>query len=383
MTEKIKARKKTILDLLENDDFDLAYRSFFDYVLDSENHQLYRQTIQFHERLATSNWTESSRKEALIEFLLPIEYDKAFRNADNQILEAVAVKKRYGQHSFQLGPVDLSIRPGEIWGLVGENGNGKTTLLRILAKDLCFDSGELKTGIEGRSTDLYNERSQLIYLAQRTPKWSGTMKEHLKLTAAHYGWKGEQNESIVMMYLIRFGLWPYRNFEWKALSSGYKMRFELARTLLRKPKILLLDEPLANLDVLAQQTILEDLVSLSQSLANPLAIVLSSQQLYEVEKISNRVIFLKNGFPTHLAEAIQQTENTQVVFEMEVPLERNILQDLLKDLAIDKLSYNGGTYTVVSNQANIVEEVLSRLFRSGVTLTYFRNITHSTRRLFN
>src|SRR5690606_10595788 len=106
---------------------------------------------------------------------------------------------------------------------------------------------------------------------------------NLKFTASHYGIKGEENELIVLMYMIRFGLWKYRNHQWSELSSGYKMRFELARTFLRKPSILLLDEPLANLDVLAQQLILEDLKHLSHSLANPMGIILSSQQLYEVE----------------------------------------------------------------------------------------------------
>lgn len=53
------------------------------------------------------------------------------------------------------------------------------------------------------------------------------------------------------MMIARLGLWNYKHLKWSELSSGYKMRFELARTLLRKPELLLLDEPLANLDVLA------------------------------------------------------------------------------------------------------------------------------------
>ena len=74
------------------------------------------------------------------------------------------------------------------------------------------------------------------------------------------------------------------------------MRFELARMLLRKPKILLIDEPLANLDILAQQTILDDFRNIAGSPYRPIAIVLSSQQLYEVEKLLSRWFSLK-GIP--------------------------------------------------------------------------------------
>src|SRR5690606_16677644 len=133
-------------------------------------------------------------------------------------------------------------------------------------KDLSFDKGELFCAMSDAKTDLYAERTQLTYIPQRTPTWYGSLKSNLKFAASHYGIHGEENEWIVLMYIARFGLWEYRNHQWSELSSGYKMRFELARTFLRKPKVLLLDEPLANLDVLAQQLILEDLKNLTQSL---------------------------------------------------------------------------------------------------------------------
>lgn len=97
------------------------------------------------------------------------------------------------------------------------------------------------------------------------------------MVATHYGYTGQHNELIVLMMIARMGLWPFKNLNWAELSSGYKMRFELARTLLRKPEIMLLDEPLANLDVLAQQVVLEDIKSIAKSATNPIAVVLSLQ----------------------------------------------------------------------------------------------------------
>ena len=95
------------------------------------------------------------------------------------------------------------------------------------------------------------------------------MLENLQFAAVTYGYKPEENELVVELTIARLGLRKFRNHSWKSLSSGYKMRFELARMLLRKPKILLIDEPLANVDIIAQQTVLEDFMSIAKSPFRP------------------------------------------------------------------------------------------------------------------
>lgn len=142
--------------------------------------------------------------------------------------------------------------------MVGENGNGKTTLLRILAKEISYNEGELNYSFNQIPKNDYDLRTKLVYIPQRTAKWYGSLKDNLKFVLSNYGISSEENETRVLMMIARLGLWNYKHLKWSELSSGYKMRFELARTLLRKPELLLLDEPLANLDVLAQQVILED-----------------------------------------------------------------------------------------------------------------------------
>ena len=238
--------------------------------------------------------------------------------------------KSYGRGRFTLGPISINIHKGDVYGLVGENGNGKTTLLRILAKELSYNKGFLNYNFNKPYKDEYSLRSNLVYIPQRTKKWYGSLKDNLKFVLSSYGVPPEENEIRVLMMIARFGLWNYKHLKWNELSSGYKMRFELARTLLRKPELLLLDEPLANLDVLAQQVILEDLKSICNSINNPIALILSSQQLYEVEKISDKVIYLKDGIYTDN----NNKDNTQLIIEIECNCERDTLKEIFSNLNV-------------------------------------------------
>lgn len=366
-----------------NGDISIGFRQLTDCVLDTRDLQFYKQLIAYTEWFESeeqSTFDVVSKAIHLIDLLVNFPIEE--KVVDAPLLVAESLGKTYGRRKFQLKNVSLNIYPGDVWGLVGENGNGKTTLLRILANELSFDTGSLSVHLSDSSISDYEMRTRLVYIPQRTPKWYGSLKSNLKFTATHYGITGEENELIVLMMIIRFGLWNYRNHQWNELSSGYKMRFELARTFLRAPKILLLDEPLANLDVLAQQLILEDLKSLSQSISNPIGIILSSQQLFEVEKVSNKVLFLRNGEPTHLADANEQSNNETTVIECDVKATKEQLLEAFNQLPAFEISYNGGMYMLSISAPNQMSTVLKALATSQLEVTYVRDISQSTRRLF-
>ena len=367
---------------IHSGDYHLGFRKLVDCVLDTQDKAFYKLCIDF------ADWNESDlRNEAefvnrALDLIQKLEKATFEIKLDKKpLLVAENVSKVYGRRKFRLGDISISIHEGDVWGLVGENGNGKTTLLRILAKDLKFDQGNLQYQIDENASSDYDLRTKLTYIPQRTPKWYGSLKTNLKFAATHYGIKGEENELIVLMMIIRFGLWKYRNHNWDELSSGYKMRFELARTFLRSPKLLLLDEPLANLDVLAQQLILEDLKNLSQSLSNPLGIILSSQQLFEVEKISDKILFLKNGAPTHLSNANEEEEQLTVL-ELDILDSREDLNAALNSLAGHEIKFNGGTYLVSIPVKNGMNQILQALVNHNIQIRYVRDISQSTRRLF-
>lgn len=361
-----------------------GFRKLMDLAMDTQDMSVYRAAIEL------TDWKEQHQEEEpllqkcrqLLDTIsrIPVaEYE-----AQAPVVVAEGIRKSYGSGAFSLGPVSLSLRKGEVYGLVGENGNGKTTLLRILAHDLSCNSGNLVFNFRHKAGAVYDLRTKLVYIPQRTQRWYGSLKDNLKFVLSAYGIPPAENETRVLMMIARLGLWKYRHLKWNELSSGYKMRFELARTLLRKPELLLLDEPLANLDIVAQQVILEDLKSIANSVNNPIALILSSQQLYEVEKVSDRVIFLRNGQPveTQPAGADVSAGEAELIVEIDCSSPREALQAALGALPLDRLNYNGGVYIAGFKQGTAFLQVLEALGKSQCRVIYIRDISSSTRRLF-
>jgi ABC-2 type transport system ATP-binding protein len=150
--------------------------------------------------------------------------------------------------------------------------------------------------------------------------------------------------------------------------------------LLFKPGLLILDEPLANLDIKAQQTILTDLRYLAKSTYHPLGIILSSQQLHEVEKVADRVLFIKQG-KCLFTTGETTNEKPSTVIELETSLSRDGLVDLFQHSDI-QVQFNGVFYTLSSETLN-AQQIIQLVFSKNITVTYFRDITHSTKRYFN
>lgn len=367
-----------VKELLQFENYPQVIKRIIDFTLDTEDILHYKQTNEF------LNWYDTNHdspevKEKLDDLLNNLKLTLGSREIIPHvtIISIDNLKKVYNSN-FALGPINLDIKSGEIIGLVGENGNGKTTLLRSICGELHPTSGSINYKFE--YDDLYDLRTKLVYIPQRTDTWRGSMYENLEFTASCYGYKPEENNLVVDLVITRLGLRKFRWYNWNGLSSGYKMRFELARMLLRKPKILLIDEPLANLDILAQQTVLDDFRNIANSPFRPIAIVLSSQQLYEVEKTSNQVVFLKQGVQRNLKE--DKAEERHFIVEFETAETISVLNEKLGKIGLELLEQNGGTLIATFPIDVTISTFMKTLINEQIEVTYLRNITNSTRRFF-
>lgn len=296
------------------------------------------------------------------------------------IYQATDIFKYYPRSNFKLEVPKLQLDPGSITGVVGENGNGKTTLLNIVAGNLSQKNTSFMYFDKTPKTanDWSNVKDKIAFIPQRIPKWYGSLLQNLQLKAAVEGIPNEDIDSELDKIINFLGLTKYKHLKWSEISTGYRLRFELARVLIGKPQLLVLDEPIANLDINAQQQFLSDLKEIAESKEYPIAVILSSQQLHEIETIATQMIFLKEGkalFSGDL-ESLKSTNNT-----IEILVNEN---DKLVDFLHTK-NYKftkRGVYFQVDIDKKNSNIFIKELIDQEININYYRDISKSTKKLF-
>jgi ABC-2 type transport system ATP-binding protein len=295
--------------------------------------------------------------------------------------------KSFWRGGFRLAAVNLELRQGEITGVLGRNAGGKTTLLRILAGELRQDHGQLwypfAGGAPGEPVDWVRVKAGIAYLPQELPRWYGSLLDNLHYEAALRGLRGSDNTDEVAFIVQRLGLQGHLEQRWSALSGGFKLRFSLARALLSQPQLLVLDEPLANLDCIAQQRLLSDLRDLADSYRQPLAVLLSSQHVHEVEAVADRLLFLREGEALYngmAADAGAAREHSWFEFRAECDIHE--LRAALPGDAYPQLQQHGSGFEVRARLGISAGQLLRALLDAGIEPSSFRDLSHSLRPLF-
>ena len=315
------------------------------------------------------------------------EKGRSYKKDPNVIFACQQLKKTFSKNGFSLSEINLELKLGEITGLVGENGNGKTTLFRILTGELEHDGGRIYYPAFGEVEaviDWFHVKNQIAYVPQELPKWWGSLEENILFEASVRRLESSRIKQEMKFIVHRLGLETYLNRKWGELSGGYKLRFSLAKALVWRPRFLILDEPLANLDVNTQLNLLNDLRDLAKGAKFPISIIFSSQHLREVESISDKIIFLRKGsIKFYGTKADLGKERAHNTFELMTDLSYEELILAMEEIPILHLEDNGLEYVITTPLDYTAEEFLKELSHKEVSIEYFRNISISTRTLFN
>ena len=188
-----------------------------------------------------------------------------------------------------LDGVSLTVKGGELFGLLGVNGAGKTTLIKILVGLSKKSSGSVI--IDGKNLDeKIDEIKEIIDISPQETSVANnlTVRENLEFFARVYG---KDNEELIQKTVEIFHLEEVLNQKARTLSGGYKRRLSIAIALISQPKILFLDEPTLGLDVFARR----ELWNIIKKLKNEVTIILTSHYLEEIEHLCDRVAILSKG----------------------------------------------------------------------------------------
>ena len=203
-------------------------------------------------------------------------------------LELRHVSRRLGD--FELRDVNLTLPKGCILGLVGENGAGKSTTIRLLTGELRPDSGTvsvLDAEPGGPDFRAVKERLGVVLDDAWFPEILNARQVGTMMAMTYESWDAELYES----YLARFALPREKNF--KDYSRGMRMKLAIAAALAHRPEVLLLDEATAGLDPIVRDEVLEIFREFGE--AEDHAILISSHILSDLEKLCDYIAFLHQG----------------------------------------------------------------------------------------
>jgi ABC-2 type transport system ATP-binding protein len=179
--------------------------------------------------------------------------------------------------------LSLAVAAGEVAGLIGANGGGKTTSLRMLAGLLKPDAGTGRVLGYDLARDDRRIRREVGYMAQRLALYpSISVLDNLRFRAEVYGLANVRE--VVRRVIADYGLAPYANLPADRLSGGWARLLQLAAALIHSPRLVLLDEPTAGLDAAARQAVWQRIASLAGGGA---AIVIATHDLAEAERCSH------------------------------------------------------------------------------------------------
>ena len=210
------------------------------------------------------------------------------------ILAAKSISKSFDGRTI-LNKINIHLNQGEMLGLLGSNGAGKSTFMNIVLGLLTSDYGDIFLNNIKLTSLPIHERSKLgiAYLPQQTAIFRGlTVYENL-LGIAQIVKKGTaKQKEIVEKLMVEFSITHLRDIKATALSGGERRRTEIARCLINNPKILLLDEPFAGVDLLSIQDIKSLLLKLQ---SRGCAVLVTDHNASQLLSVVDRAYVLANG----------------------------------------------------------------------------------------
>ncbi|MEZ4601252.1 MAG: ABC transporter ATP-binding protein [Syntrophotaleaceae bacterium] len=234
-------------------------------------------------------------------------------------LEIIDLCKSFGG-TPAVDNLSLAIQPGEIFGLLGPNGAGKSTTINMVSGVSRIDRGEVKIfGHDNRREYRLTRRLTGVMHQEIVTDHFFTIDRALKIHPGYYG--VPRDEAWRRLLIERLGLGPHLQKPMHKLSGGLKRRFMVAKALIHKPSLLILDEPTAGVDVELRRTLWQFVREINRA---GTTVLLTTHYLEEAEQMCGRIAIMNHGRLIALektADLLARLEKRQMIIHLEHPLE--------------------------------------------------------------
>ncbi|MDC9597754.1 ABC transporter ATP-binding protein [Xenorhabdus anantnagensis] len=292
-------------------------------------------------------------------------------------LELTQLTKVYEGGVKALRGIDLRVEVGDFYALLGPNGAGKSTTIGIISSLVNKSSGKVKVFGYDIDTALVNAKRQLGLVPQEFNfNQFETVIQIVLNQAGYYGVPRNVAQERAETYLTQLDLWEKRNERAIRLSGGMKRRLMIARALMHQPKLLILDEPTAGVDIELRRSMWEFLRELN---AQGTTIILTTHYLEEAEMLCRNIGIIQHG------ELVENTTMKDLLSQLEC---ETFLFDLAPKGTIpivegyDYRLVDAATLEVDVKRGQGLNDIFSQLSTQGIQISSMRNKANRLEELF-
>ena len=296
----------------------------------------------------------------------------------NFALEISDLRKVYSGGTEALKGISLKVKEGDFYALLGPNGAGKSSTIGIIGTLVTKTSGTVKIFDYDIDKNVSLAKSILGVVSQEI-NFSQFEKviDIVSTQAGYYGIRSSIAKPKVKEMLKRLGLWDKRNDQARTLSGGYKRRLMIAKALIHEPKLLILDEPTAGVDIELRREMWEFLKEINN---NGTTIILTTHYLEEAEQLCRNIGIIDHGeiiADTSMRDLLRKLDVQGFVLDLENPL------DELPNIDGFEIRLED-SYTLVTavDKSKSIIDLFGQLHTLGINVKSMRNESNRLEELF-
>ena len=293
-------------------------------------------------------------------------------------LEIKDLKKVYAGGTEALKGISLNVKEGDFYALLGPNGAGKSSTIGIIGTLVTKTSGSVKIFDADIDNNVAIAKSMLGVVSQEI-NFSQFEKvlDIVTTQAGFYGIKKSIAEPKVEEMLKRLGLWDKRNDQARTLSGGYKRRLMIAKALIHDPKLLILDEPTAGVDIELRREMWSFLKEINE---NGTTIILTTHYLEEAEQLCRNIGIIDHGeivADTSMKDLLSRLDVQGFVMDLDKPLDKEPTVEGF-ELKLEDSS----TLVAAVNKDKSINSLFDELNKLGIKVISMRNESNRLEELF-